>query len=40
MNRALSLLRFERQFAAQRLTDAVWAYQRGPDDPRVVGYPG
>ena len=39
-SKAKFLLRWRPQFNLERLVDAAWAYERAPDDPRCVWYPG
>ena len=38
--KAKFLLGWRPQYDLKRMTDAAWDYQRPPDDPRVVWYPG
>jgi nucleoside-diphosphate-sugar epimerase len=38
--KAKLLLGWRPRYDLRRLTDEAWDYQRSPDDPRVVGYPG
>jgi UDP-glucose 4-epimerase len=38
--KAKHLLGWRPQYDLRRLTDAAFDYQRGPDDPRVIWYPG
>ena len=39
-SKARYLLDWKPQFDLARLTDSAWDYERSPDDPRVVWYPG
>ncbi len=39
-SKARQVLGWEPQYDLHRLIDEAWAYQRTPDDPRVVWYPG
>jgi nucleoside-diphosphate-sugar epimerase len=39
-SKAKFLLGWRPQFDLRKLTDAAWNYQRAPEDPRVVWYPG
>lgn len=38
--KAKFLLRWRPQVTLERLVDAAWAYERAPDDPRRIWYPG
>jgi nucleoside-diphosphate-sugar epimerase len=38
--KAKFLLDWRPRYDLRRMIDAAWAYQRAPDDPRVVWYPG
>jgi UDP-glucose 4-epimerase len=38
--KAKFLLGWRPEYDLKRITDAAWDYQRPPDDPRVVWYPG
>lgn len=38
--KAKFLLGWRPTYDLQKLTDAAWAYQRSPDDPRIIWYPG
>ncbi|HEY0857523.1 MAG TPA: NAD(P)-dependent oxidoreductase [Albitalea sp.] len=39
-SKARFLLRWRPQYDLERLVDAAWAYERAPDDPRRIWYPG
>ncbi|HEX6707180.1 MAG TPA: NAD(P)-dependent oxidoreductase [Albitalea sp.] len=39
-SKAKFLLGWRPQFDMERLVDAAWAYERSPDDPRRIWYPG
>jgi UDP-glucose 4-epimerase len=39
-SKARFLLRWRPQYDMERLVDAAWAYQRAPEDPRRIFYPG
>ncbi len=39
-SKAKSLLGWRPEYDLKILIDAAWAYERGPDEPRVVWYPG
>jgi nucleoside-diphosphate-sugar epimerase len=39
-NKAKFLLGWRPRYDLERLIDSAWEYQRSPDDPRVVWYPG
>jgi len=38
--KAKFLLGWRPTYDLQKLTDAAWGYQRSPDDPRIIWYPG
>jgi nucleoside-diphosphate-sugar epimerase len=38
--KARLLLDWSPRYDTERLIDAAWAYERSPDDPRIVWYPG
>jgi UDP-glucose 4-epimerase len=39
-SKARFLLDWRPEYDMERLIDAAWSYQRAPDDPRIVWYPG
>jgi UDP-glucose 4-epimerase len=39
-SKAKFLLGWRPKFDMGRLVESAWAYERAPDDPRVVWYPG
>jgi len=38
--KARFLLRWRPRYDLERLVDAAWAYERAPEDPRRIWYPG
>jgi nucleoside-diphosphate-sugar epimerase len=39
-SKAKFLLGWRPRYDLERLVDEAWSYERGPDEPRVVWYPG
>jgi len=39
-SKAKYLLGWQPKYDMERLIDSTWAYQRSPNDPRKVWYPG